>query len=42
MGTEMRWNRWRDQVMEPDTVGKLRTIGGLDLDLWYCSSMETI
>lgn len=28
MGTEMRWKRWRDQVIEPETVGKLRTTGG--------------
>jgi hypothetical protein len=28
MGTEMRWNKWRDQVIEPETVGKFLTMGG--------------
>jgi hypothetical protein len=42
MGTEMRWKRWRDQVIEPETVGRLRTIGGDYLNFWYCSSIPVI
>jgi len=28
MGVDARWNRWRDQVIEPDTMGRFLTMGG--------------
>jgi hypothetical protein len=39
MGVEALWKRWRDHVMEPETMGRFLTIGGLDRFFWYSSSI---
>lgn len=39
MGVDALWKRWRDQVMEPETMGKFLTMGGLIIFFLYSSSI---
>ena len=42
MGVDALWNKCLDHVIEPDTMGRLRTMGGLVRFFWYSSSIFVI